>query len=69
MEQVHMIGIDLAKQSFQLHGARGWIDRVSEKARQDEDARLFGVKASLSGGDGGVRECALLGSSDQQTRP
>ena len=22
MEQVHMIGIDLAKQGFQLHGAR-----------------------------------------------
>ena len=22
MEQVHMIGIDLAKNSFQLHGAR-----------------------------------------------
>ena len=35
MEQVHIIGTDLANQSFQLHGARGQVNYIPEKARQD----------------------------------
>ena len=69
MEQVHIIGIDQAKQSFQLHGA--CVDgsvAFRKKARQGEDTRLSGIAAELSGDDGGMRGRALLGPRDQQAR-
>ena len=59
MEQVHIIGIDLAKQSFQLHGARA--DGSVGKSWQGEDARLSGVTTALPGGDGGARARTGIG--------
>ena len=63
MEQVHIIGIDLAKQVFQLLGARpDGSGAFQKKLTWGEGAGLSGVAAALPGCDGGMRERALLGS-------
>ena len=66
MEQVHIIGIDLAKQGFQLHGARadGSV-AFRKKLTRTKVLDFFGLAAALSGGDGGMRECALLEPRDR----
>ena len=62
MMQVRIIGIDLAKFSFQLHGAEadafGCVPQEADKA---EGPGVSGVATPLSGGNGGVRKRALLG--------
>ena len=55
MERVSMIGIDLAKNSFQAHGARGGrFGCVPQEAESGEDIRFCGLTAALHGSDGGV---------------
>ena len=63
MEGVYIIGIDLAKHSFQLHGAGAdGSGRVPQEVDAREGAGVSVVAASLRGGDGGLRERALLGA-------
>ena len=70
MEQVSIVGIDLAKRSFQVHGARaGRVGRVPQEGEPGEAARLSRFAAALRGGDGSLRECPLLGSGDLEARP
>ena len=45
MEQVIIIGIDLAKNSFQLHGARGRVGCVPQEGEPGEAAGLRGRAA------------------------
>ena len=62
MEQVIIIGIDLAKHSFQLHGA--WMDGSVAFRKKLSRGKLLGfpcLAAALCGGDGGVRERPPLG--------
>ena len=61
MVEVSIIGIDLSKNSYQFHGARRRIGSVPVEAVAVEGSALPGVAAALHGGDGGVRERALLG--------
>ena len=65
MEQVHIIGIDLAKQGFQLHGAPGRIGRVPQEADPGEGVGFSGFASAVRGCDGGMRERALLGPRDR----
>ena len=69
MEQVSIIGIDLAKRSFQVHGARADGSVAFRRKLGRENAGLCGLATALRGGDGGVRERALLGPRDRQARP
>ena len=59
MEQATIIGIDLAKRSFQVHGARadGSV-AFPEEAEPSQGVGLRGVAAAMRRGDGGVREFA-----------
>ncbi len=62
MKQVTMVGIDLAKRSFQLHGARAdgsVVFRV--KVSRVKVLDLSFVPATMRGGDGSMRESSLLG--------
>ncbi len=68
MAQVHIIGIDLAKQGFQLHGARADGSVAFCKKLIRTKVLDFGLAATLSGGDGGMRVCALLEPRERQTR-
>ena len=70
MEQVNIIGIDLAKRSFQLHGARA-DDSVAfrRKVSRGEAAVHSRRAAAMRGGDGGLCERPLLGPGDFEARP
>jgi hypothetical protein len=71
MEEVTTIGLDLAKQVFQAHGAR-WDWRPFYSARRCGDIKVLAFFASapaLPCGDGSVRRRALLGPRDWQARP
>ena len=70
MDEVSIIGIDLAKRSFQLHGARadGSVV-VPQDAEAGEATELRCLCAALCGGDGGMRERALLGPGDHGAGP
>ena len=57
MDKVSIIGIDLAKHSFQLHGALSDGSVGFRKKLSRENA--------LRGGDGGLRERPLLGPGDR----
>jgi hypothetical protein len=58
------LGIDLAKNVFQLHGvdARGQAVLQPTRARH-QLMEVGGESAALCDRDGGVRECASLGPS------
>ena len=63
MEEVSIIGIDLAKRSFQVHGARA--DGSVAYRRKLSRGKLLSFLASpaaLHGCDGGVRQRPLLGA-------
>ena len=62
MEQVSMIGIDLAKNSFQLHGARtdGSV-AFRKKLSRTKVLGISGLAAALHSGDEGLRRRAPLG--------
>ena len=57
------LGIDLAKNVFQLHGvdARG-RGVLSRRVKRSQLGGGGGESAALCDRDGGVRECASLGS-------
>ena len=63
MEGVYIIGIDLAKRSFQVHGARadGTVG-FPQEVRSWGSSGLSGGAVSVRSGDGGLRGGALLGS-------
>ena len=78
MEQVHMIGIDLAKNSFQLHGARAdglvafrkklsrakLLDFVAAQPRCTVAMEACGGRAPLGPGDRQSRPCGATGPTD-----
>ena len=68
MGEVSTIGLDIAKQVFQAHGADASGHVVFRKRLTR--AKLLGVlrgPAALRGGDGGLRRRALLGARDRQS--
>ena len=70
MEQVNMIGMDLAKNSFQLHSAR--VDgplAFRKKLSRGKLLDFIGCATTLHGDDGGVRRRVALGPGDRQSRP
>ena len=69
MEEVSIIGIDLAKRSFQVHGARA--DGSVAYRRKLSRGKLLSfprLAAALHGCDGGVRQRSLLGPGDRGAR-
>ena len=69
MEQLSIIGIDLTKHSFQLHGAQadGSV-AFRKKAEPGQVTRLPRLVAALCGGHGGLRERSLLGPRVREAR-
>ena len=63
MSEVSIVGVDLAKQVLQVHGAAadGQV-LFRKKLSRAQFAEVHGVAAALCGGDGGMRNGALLGS-------
>ena len=70
MSEVTTIGLDLAKNVFEVHGvdAAGAVV-VRRSLRRRRVLALFCQAAALSGRDGGVRDGALLGARNHQTGP
>ena len=68
MGEVSTIGLDIAKQVFQAHGADA-IGRggVPQEADAGEAARVLCRAAALRGGDGGLRRRAPLGARDRRS--
>jgi hypothetical protein len=63
--QVTTLGIDLAKNVFQLHGCDAKGRAVLRKQLTRKQMLAFpGQLAELPGGDGGLRDGALLGARD-----
>ena len=57
------LGIDLAKQVFQLHGVDAREHAVlSRRVKRGQVGGDGGESAALCDRDGGLRECASLGS-------
>ena len=69
MEEATIIGIDLSKNSLQVHGA-GAAESVvfRKKLTRTKVLGFFGIATGLRGGDGGVRECSPLGPGDREAR-
>ena len=69
MDQASIIGIDLAKHSFQVHGARadGSV-AFRKKSEPRESARFSRLSAALRGGNGGLRERSPLGPRGREAR-
>ena len=67
--QITTIGLDLAKNVFQVHGIEDRSGRCSSVASAVADAAIFCQAARLPGWHGGVRHVALLGARAGQTRP
>ena len=69
MKEVSIIGIDLAKRSFQVHGARAEGSVAYRKRLSWGTLLSFSrLTAGLHGGDGGVRQRPLLGPGDRGAR-
>ena len=69
MEHTTIIGIDLAKRSFQsARGPGGRVGCIPHEAEPEKAPGLRGVSASMHRCDGGVRECAPLGPRDREAR-
>jgi hypothetical protein len=64
-----MIGVDLAKNVFQLHAVDDWAATVQQEVVPGEVPKLYGRAAARSGCDGGLWQCALLGARDGQAWP
>ena len=66
MNEISMIGLDIAKNVFQVHGvdASGKMVLRRQLAAQ-RGGEVLCEAAAVHGGDGGVWERALLGSGDQ----
>ena len=66
MKQITTIGLDLAKQIFQVHGADAdGFPVFNRRLRRAEVLRFFGKAAFMSGRYRGLREFALLGARDR----
>ena len=61
METANVIGIDLAKNTFQVHGAKADGSVAYRKAEQGEASGVSRRPPALCGGDGCVRQRPLLG--------
>ena len=69
MGRVSTIGLDLAKNVFQAHGADasgGVVFR--KKLRRAASAGIFLGSTAVHGGDGSLRRRSLLGARDRQVR-
>lgn len=63
MKEVSIIGGDLAKQFFQLHGATGEGEVVFRKKQSRRRvSRLHADASKMHGGDGGMCDWPLLGA-------
>jgi len=62
MSEVILIGIDLAKRVFQLHGAQRRFGRVSQEADTRSVTRVCGTAAQMPDRHGGLCDDAWLGS-------
>ena len=61
--QITTIGLDIAKNVFQVHGNRcGREGRCQEAAAPRPGAEVFCVTAALPGGHGSLCQRALLGT-------
>ena len=69
MEEVSIIGINLAKRSFQVHGEGGRVCGLPPEAEPREASGVSRRPSALCGGDGGVRQRPLLGPGDHGARP
>ncbi len=67
MKTISMMGIDLAKHVFQLHGSAA--DGTVLFRRKLRREKLLGFAAGVRGGDGGVCERPLLGPKDRAAQP
>ena len=70
MEEVSIIGLDLAKNVFQAHGA-GADGSVVFRAKlsRAQVLKFIGRAAALHRGDGSLRQRPSLGPSDRRSRP
>ena len=69
MEEVSIIGVDLAKNVFQLHGAGGGrVGRVPQEVVAPAIRAVHGGPSGVRGGDGGVSERASLGAGTDRAR-
>ena len=70
MEQVRTVGLDTAKQAFQLHAATASGEVIlQKKLRRHQVLAFFSALAPLSGSDGGLRRQSSLGARDRAARP
>ena len=68
MLEITTVGLDLAKNVFQAHGAdRSGRAMLRKKLRRDQVLAFFAQLPGLCGG-GGLCQCALLGSRDRAAR-
>ncbi len=70
MSEVTTIGLDLAKNVFQVHGVDGsGKPIIRRQLRRRQVLAFLQEAAALSGGDGGLRHIALLGARDRGAGP
>ena len=69
MKTIATIGLDIAKQVFQVHGAdKAGGAVLRRKLRRSEVTRFFSDAASVPGRHRGQRQCALLGAGSERLR-
>ena len=68
MMKISIIGLDLAKQVFQVHPADAKGRCVLRKQLKRHVVLAFFAKLDLCCGDGGVRHGPLLGAGDRNAR-
>lgn len=67
MSEVSMIGLDLAKNVFQVHGADASGAILSrKKLRRDQMLKFFDAQPACNGCHGGLRQQPLLGAGDHE---
>src|ERR1700730_4894742 len=64
---IRTLGIDLAKNLFQVHGVDGY-GRTAAPAPPHAATDIYSAAATMPGGDGGVWQRSLLGPRDWQVR-
>ncbi len=62
MEKVTIIGVDLAKNVFQLPGRHGGSVVFRKKLSRLEFCKFMADQSGMCRGDGGVRQLPLLGA-------
>ena len=68
MKQITTIGLDLAKNVFQIHSADARARRSQSETASSGGPALFREASAVSGRIGGVRRFALLGTRDRGAR-